>query len=254
MDALQLAERHLTNERAYNASNSILPSENQVIDRLLSDRLEMAGVWEEMLKTSRSEDVFLAAIRKIVSVSAFYHPEKTKSSRESLRIANEQVTDIQKKAKELATLLKRHIALASRESIQTGVREHPAEYFDHWGCFSPDGNLYANHLREQLDYLRYSYDSKYWPTFADCLESLAEMCAEPVQSIDHTMAFATSAREASRGDFVRSIERILQEFSIHLSIKSMTSMMNCALGLVDDAVDIEWMKKTRQRIRKTGDN
>lgn len=249
MDAIQQAENYLISARQYNLDNAILPSENAVIDRLLADSAEMRRVWIELGKKSHGLD-FIHAICGIVSIAAFWSPDKTRELREGRRICDEQADEIERKARELGDLLDKHTQQREQFGLSTPIQTHPVDCMAEWGRHdrSGDGNLFNHYIRPALENLRCQFDLKYWPTISECLRGIASQ--QNLEHFDPTTRDALSSREWSKNDFVIALRSRLAESNLKLTNSSMAAITNCALALVDDAYTEGSIKKAVQRIKK----
>ena len=254
---MEAISRFLAEERDYNISRDILGSETAVIERLQADSLEMQDAWQSLSKQCGDERQLFSVLRKIINLAAFYKPEAAKKARELACYERELRSDIDEAANHLLKLLRRYKNALSQSSIASEVvSPHVVDLMDAWadGTLTLDAHLYRQNLREHLWDMRDGSSSVYWPTIEDCLVGLSEKCKLPVHSVDNSLDVLTDSRESSKADFVRVMAASLSECRIELSNRDFASLMNCSLGLIDDAVNLEWVKKTRQRVRKGGDN
>lgn len=249
MDATQQAEEYLRSARQYNSDNAILPSENAVIDRLLADSAEMRRVWIELGKKAKGID-FIHAISGIVSIAAFWSPDKTRELREGKRICDEQAIEIARKAHELAELLDKHAQRCEQFGFSSSIQTHPVDCMSEWASNvqSVDGYLFNREIEPELVSLRARYDFKYWPSISDCLRGIASQ--QHFEYCDPTTRDALSSREWSKIDFISALRSRIAESDLELTNPSLAAITNCALGLVEDAYTEGSIKKAVQRIKK----
>ena len=253
---MEAISRFLAEERDYNISRNILGSETAVIERLQADSFEMQDAWQSLSEQCGDERQLFSVLRKIINLASFYNPESARNAREAIRNESEMRSEIALRAKELSELLQRYSRAPHNGFVISDIYASIGELFDHWSenSTSEDAYLYRTHLKEHMADLRCSYDAKYWPSLANCLSAMAEKAQKNTTLTGSQIELATQNRESSKTDYVRVIEWCLQENRVVLTNRHFASLINCSLGLMDDAVNIDWMKKTRQRIRARGDN
>lgn len=251
-----------------NLAAEIFASENKVIERLLADSAEMGLAWVSIGKRLNNERHFYKVLEIIVSTAAFHFPAKIGEHREALRRAVELNDEIAKKVGELADLLDKQFTLRESQSIRLRVSNDPVECMNQWAeAFGHNSDydtsrrthMFSSHVAPALHALRQQFDGKYWPTVSDLLRGMERAAADAyAESYDPLCLAALEVRESSHLDFVRALfadlgfakkyEGLPDEF--RFNPREVTAITNCAVGLVEDAITVEAIKKAVQRIEK----
>ena len=91
----KICESILNEEKQYNIEHKILPSENAVVDRLLSRGLELKEAYEELHeKLHKHPPALKVFLGLLLSTAAFWSPEKitkARSERDDLANINQQI-------------------------------------------------------------------------------------------------------------------------------------------------------------------
>lgn len=257
--ATKEAEAFLRSELEYNIAHKILPSENRIIERLLSARTSMREVYAELyrnLPAARQRQTVLGAL---VTTAAFFAPDKTKVVRDQMACAVRLNREIADKARELAVLIRCRRDACPDIRLPTDC--HPADLIERAAQCSTDDHkayLFRWHLLPHLTRLRGQYDLKYWPETDELLDALA--CVQddelPAAS-DAVMSEAIDSRSHSDADFTRALLAVIDESKIgsfgpppdfSLTAGALACFSNCALGRSEP--NEETLRKRRYRARK----
>lgn len=265
---VEQVEAYLHNEHQCNLEHSIYPSKNAVIDRLLTDRLNMADVYTELLEKcnpGNHQDMtcprWHIVMDAIISTAAFLNPHRTVRLRADMRTAIELNQNIKMKAGELAKLLRQRGDICEKAGFSSTPDYHPLDLLepatkvaDRMNSLLQTHALYKSYVKKEIEALGNRYDLKYWPRTADMIDALAEM-----QDIDPTpaysvMAAALSSDQASFRDFWRGLDAELSGLNhygvqVNFSDAALAAITNCTLGL-DAEITPSRVKKFRADERK----
>jgi len=256
---IKFCEEKLKSEKEYNLQHNILPIENEIIDRLLIRRTEMANVYleicEKLATVSSGVWIFL---RLIPSLAAIWNPEriaKQRVARTRLETINPEIGQC---AEQLTRLLLERNEIYNKSGFSADTHYHIVDVID----VAASGNgHYRSFLKPKLDSLASQYDLKYWPTLPDLVRVIGQdaQIAE-ISATDPLTQAATTGPRASRADFFKAlfahvdhnIEAGHLPPDFKLSDNALASIANCALDLgPNDLVDAAYVKRLRQRERKS---
>lgn len=256
--AIEKCESLLIESRRYNIEHEILPSENEVIERLLKHKDSMRVVYTEIAKTldDRQIDVFLGIV---LSCAAFWNPEKSaeyRHGRQELINTNQQIFE---KASALARLLEKREQLHNESGFASNTHYSIADVIHD----AAKGNgYYHSFLEVRLKRLKCQFDLKYWPSLEEVVSVIAtdSEYAETYATDELTEA-ATDSIRTSKADFLRAFYTALREncgctyqmlpAEFELTDKSVAEIMNSALDLpLEEQVDSTYVKRARQRFRE----
>ncbi len=258
-DPVTACESCLQDVRARYAGSDVWPSLVNVIDRLLSRRLELADAYAELhrdLPDWRSLDMLFDAV---LVAAAFYNRDKINEAhraRDELEKTNAVIASLGHK---LAEQLRRREELCNTSGLSTGEHHHIVDLIEEASESNP---LFKGYLWEGLDALRYRFDYKYWPSPASCIEVLANDAERAtVEAVDAlTVAATASRRRSGTADFFKAlIEAIAQRSTKRGGFvpedylptdQTLASLGSCALNLQpDQIVAAQQVKSIRQRLR-----
>jgi hypothetical protein len=250
--------KFLHSEIASNTEKGILRSENAVMGRLLEADLQSA--WSSLLQQIPDPGQWRVVVSRIVTVSAFLSPGRMREAREAKRDLEELRGEISKAAEELARLIERRSALASKWAFDAGdsadvidlIRKAAAESKDAW---LP--GLFPQYIEPSLERLRSRYDDKYWPSLPAIIRALANEAKNAhVEILDEHIRSALSSREHSIADYFRSLFHDFDELRsmsnsypfplppFQFSDRDLAAIAKAALGV---PVTAGQAKKARQR-------
>ena len=247
-------------EKRYNVEHEILPSENVIIDRLLSRRLELADTYKELhQKLSGRPHALKTLLGVVLSVAAFWGPEQIAEARSERARLKEVNRRIASKAAELAALVLERSELHNESGFSSNTHYHVAKVID--GAAA--GNyLFRSYVREPLHHLRGQFDLKYWPRIDDFLNEVARDAREAdLEASDPITAAATTGIRNSLTDFFEALFAGIEEnntgsfgfipMGLRLTDNTFATLANCALDLeTHDMVDAAYVKRLRQRKRE----
>ncbi len=253
-----VCEKILIDRKMYNLDNSILPSENILIDKILSRYNEMAHVYNELVgKYSELEiRVFFDAV---LTIAIFWSPEQSKRVRESKKQLVEINAQIANLAEEVAELLEKRQAIQSASSLWSGTYYHVCDVIEKAAI---NNGLFNSNVSEKLELLTSQFDLKYWPQITDFMHVLADDAKNSEITVcDSLTEVAISGTRASLTDYFKAFFcRIEEEANIHggqlpvdfdLSNKSWATLANCTLDLPADAmIDEDYMRRLKQRLKE----
>lgn len=265
------------------ADRPFLPSANTIISRLFADRLNMSGVYEELLNKYEKNEYWRPVMRAIIETAAGWNPEKIKNIRDDMRLINGGDgiqglnRTIEEKAAELAKLLRDRDAICKRSNLYRPDVYHPLDLIEPATKIAGahTHSLYTNYPKKPLEeiFRREFKALNYWPGIADILDALAQMQRKKSTPIDELDAVALKVRQAHIRDFWRvldvSILRLydstfpfrnpelpmllskLDSLKVMpwLSDKSIADTTNCVLGL-DAKIEDKHVKSYRTAERR----
>ncbi|MEO8723346.1 MAG: hypothetical protein ABI395_07465 [Sphingobium sp.] len=259
-DPTDFCETFLRSEIASNTEKNILPSESAVAERLLARRLEMAPVYAELHRELSPDERAIRVFLGIILSATFWDPEaiaEARANRARLGVVNAEIAGT---ADALAQLLREREELHNHSGFYSHTEYHPLNLIDRAG---EDIYLYKSYVRDSLKATR-TYDLKYWPKIADCIEVLAHDAEEAeIEAGDDITEDATSASRKGLADYLKAILAgiesrreglpILLPLDFTLSDASFAAVINCSLDLdADDGIGADFVKgfRQRQRLRK----
>lgn len=253
-------ETILRKGKASRIEKSILPSEVEIIDRLLARRLEMKDAYVELYeKLGRRPPALEVFFDCVASTTAFWNPEANvaaRAAREELVEINGQIATL---AERLANLLDRRETLHNTTGFYSETHYHPIDLVEQ---ASVGNYLYSSYVKEKLSALRGHFDLKYWPSNSDCLRVLGHDAEHAeVNAGDPLTEAGTKSTRQGLSDYLRSLFASLDEngvrdrgflpFRMRLSDSTLASLTNVALDLPQEKmIGAEFVKRLRQRDRK----
>lgn len=255
----QVCEDILLESKRYNIEHDILPSEIEIVDRLLARGTELVGAYEELHSKlhvhPRALQVFLELV---LSTAAFWGPEEIAEARAARNDLAEVNRQIAKKAAELANLLQQRSELHETSGFNSGTHYHVCQVIE---SAAKDHPLFTSYVQRGLKALRTQFDLKYWPPLSAFLQELAfDAEAANTEASDPLTAASTEASRPSLADFFKALFAAIDENSkrhygslpqdFRATDNTLASLVNCALDLgPDDLVDGPYVKRLRQRVR-----
>lgn len=259
-DAKIACENVLRKPREYNVERKILPSENVVIDRLLSRGTELRNVYSELYDKlgpySPALEVFLGAV---VSAAAFRNPERLKIARGQktrLQLINEEIAI---RSAELVELLDEQSKLENSTSFGSDTHYHIVNVIVE---AASDNSYFQLYVKDELELLSAQTALKYWPTLSDFMNVITnDAFVAEVETRDQIPEASIASKRSSFADFIRALLSAVDENSkqncgmLPLNFKigdeSLASLTNCALDLTPEKiVDGAYVKRLRQRNRE----
>lgn len=257
--ATQVCEKILTGEKGYNIQHAILPSENAIIENMLSRSVELKEAYEEIFEKLYSHDFALERFLELVlSTAAFWSPKEISESRANqkrLIEINQQIAD---RASDLAHLLEERSDLHDKSSFGSDTHYDICRVIE---AAAAQNFGYNSWVREPLAELSSRFDLKYWPSLSEFMDELA-LDAEraDIAATNPITAVATEAVRPSLADFFKALFVAIEKNSKReygrlpnnpkFSDNTFASLVNCALNLdPDNMVDAQYVKRFRQRER-----
>lgn len=258
--ALQVCEDILLDKKARNVQANILPSENIIIDRLLTRNGELWDVYSELyLKLGNYHQALRSFLELLVEITSMHNPGEVKRSRDAEKQLNEVNRQIYSKATELAELLKKRSELINTSGFTTDTHYHICNVI----CDASSGNPYfTSYLQDKLKQLQGQFDLKYWPRLDDVMQVIAEDARIAVPAaIDSITEAATIGGRASLADYFRALFEAIEcnrqkEYGFlpndfKLTDGSIATLTNCVLALEpEEMIDGAHVKNFRSRERK----
>ncbi|SDG81870.1 MULTISPECIES: hypothetical protein [unclassified Duganella] len=255
----QICEQILLDEKRYNISKHILPSETVIVDRLLGRGLELKNAYQELHgKLAHRPGALQTFLGQVLTTAAFWNPEKIREARTARNDLEETNRKIATKAAELANLLQRRENLHNTSGFTSDTHYHVCDVLKAAGR---DNHLFTSRVQKRFEELHNQFDLKYWPTLSDFLHELGSDADEAApQASDPLTEVATSALRSSLADFFKALFVAITENSarnygqlpndLRLTDATLATIVNCALDLgPDELVDSIYVKGLRQRER-----
>ena len=258
--AVVACEEFLRAERDYNAEHEILRSENEVVERLLSRRMELIDAYVDIhRRLDGTSHPVGNLLRVVVTTAAFWAPDdalRLRDERDRLSVVNERIAAT---STELAKLLRERSRLHDLGGFACDTHYHVLRVVED---AASDNHLFGSWVRDELAALRGRFDLKYWPRLHEFASALAEDAAEAVVApSDPVTRAATRSRRPSRADFFRALIEAIEEVcdgvvgglprSFGLGDETLATLGNCALDLpCEEMVDGAYVKRLRQRDRE----
>ncbi len=255
-----ICEGFLRKEKQRNLDKQILPSENEVIDRLLARGNELESAYQEIhQKLSRHHNALEEFLRRLLSTAAFWNPEDMKAARidrNRLIEVNRQITE---KASELSRLLNERSGLHNHSGFAGNTHHHVCEVIE---AASEHNPLFGMEVGEEFRRLYYQYDLKYWPSLSEFMMELSLDAHDlEIKATDPLTQAATESSRSSKGDFLRAFIASIEEGStcafgrlpsdLRITDNAMASLINCALDLdTEELASADYVKRFRQRERE----
>jgi len=259
-DARAICEALLAAERSDKIEKGILPSEVEVIDRLLARGLELDEAYEELLHKLHDHPHALRVFFDLLqSTAAFWSPEANIEARESRDRLVGVNQEIQEKASELACLLRERTELKNHSGFSCDTHYHPVDVIH---AAAEKNYSYQSWVKEKLNALTSQFDLKYWPDLSAFVQVIADDAARATPMPHDAVTDAgTEGKRAGLADTFKAFFVALEESSrrnhgflpnaFELTDQSMACLLSCALGLgPEKTVDSTYVKRLRQRQRE----
>lgn len=258
--ARAICETLLHAERIDRIEKIILPSEVEVIDRLLARGLELNEAYEELVTKLHGHPHALKVFFDILqSTAAFWSPEANIEAREGRDRLVKVNQEIQQKASELASLLNERTELKNHSGFSCDTYYHPVDVIH---AAAERNYSYQSWVKEKLNALTSQFDLKYWPELSEFVLAIADDAARATPlPHDPVTEAGTEGSRAGLADTFKAFFVALEESSrrnhgflpdaFELTDRSISSLMSCALGLgPDESVESSYVKRLRQRQRE----
>lgn len=258
--AREICEALLKSERNSKIEKSILPSEVEVIDRLLERGLELEDAYEELHgKLSDRPPALKVFFDLLQSTAAFWSPNANQEARRGkakLIAVNREIVEV---ATELAVLLNERTELKNHSGFSCDTLYHPVDAIH---AAAKRNYSYENWVKEKLEVIAGQFDLKYWPLLSELVQAIADDAAQAAPlPHDLVTAAGTEGVRAGLADSFRAFFVALEESSarhygflpsaFEITDRSVAILMSCALGLdPDKVVDSAYVKRLRQRLRE----
>ncbi len=268
MTPTERIEAYLRAERADRIEKKMLASEVRVIDALLANTVSMSSAYAEIHEKAPEGfwtfrpcgTAWHHVINAILSTAAFFSPDRIGTRRAALRRVEELSGEIEKKARELAHLLRTRSDYCNAHGIGSSSDYHPLDVLTCAAKASESRHLFAQWVAPHLGTLRGEFDLKYWPRTADYMDALADLQSPEAEALDERDRAAMESRQGqSPRDFVRALDEALnhltQSYGIRTSLshRTVAEITNCALALPpDEAMTREAVKALRAYQRRRG--
>lgn len=257
--ARNVCETILQESIRYNLEHEILPSENVVARRLLDRSEELIEAYQEVYdKLHHRPHAVKQFLGMLLSVQAFWSPEKIAHARTDRDALVEINQKIQGHARELADLLEERTRLHNTSGFSSRTLHHirdviDAAYKENWH--------YRTFLREPLEHLAGQFDLKYWPELSKIMLAIANDAEHAeLEATDPLTEAATLSKRPSTSDQVLALLAYIEEcrgnhdgalpYGFQLSDRSMASLLNVVFDVpVDKLLTAEYVKGRRQRAR-----
>jgi hypothetical protein len=258
--AREICEALLKNDRTDKIEKAILPSEVEVIDRLLARGLELEDAYEELYsKLSEHPPALKVFFDQMQCVAAFWSPDANQEARKGksrLIAVNREIVEA---ATALAALLEERAELKNHSGFSCDTLYHPVDAIH---AAAVRNYSYEHWVKEKLEAITGQFDLKYWPSLGDLVQAIADD-AEQAAPMPHdpVTEAGTEGSRAGLADTFRAFFVALEESSarnhgflpsaFELTDRSTAILVSCALGLgPDKVVDSTYVKRLRQRQRE----
>jgi hypothetical protein len=258
--AREICEALLKSTRTNKIEKSILPSEVEVIDRLLERGLELEDAYEELHRKLGDRPPALKVFFDLLQyTAAFWSPDANLEARKGkarLIAVNREIVEA---ATALAVLLNERTELKNHSGFSCDTLYHPVDAIH---AAAEKNYSYEHWVKEKLEAITGQFDLKYWPSLGELVQAIADDAAQaaPLPHDSLTEAGTEGARAAladSFGAFFAALEESSTRNygflpgAFELTDRSVAILMSCALGLgPDKVVDSAYVKRLRQRVRE----
>lgn len=257
--ARNVCETILREAIRYNLEHEILPSENVVARRLLDRGEELTEAYQEVYdKLHHRPHAVKQFLGMLLSVQAFWSPEKIAQARADRDALAEINKKIQGHARALADLLEERTRLHNTCGFTSRTLHHIRDVID---AADEENWHYRTFLREPLENLAGQFDLKYWPELSKIMLAIASDAEHAeLGATDPLTEAATLSKRPSTSDQVLAFLAYLEEcrgnhdgtlpYGFQLSDRSMASLLNVVFNLpVNKLLTAEYVKGRRQRAR-----
>ncbi len=243
----------------YNILNNILLGENAVAERLLGRGVELTEAYQEVYdKLRRRPHALSQFLGMLLSLQAFWSPEKiaeARADREALAEINQK---IERHARVLADLMEERARLHNTSGFSSRTLYHIRDVID---VASQDNGHYRTFLCGPLRHMAEQYSLKYWPKLDQVMLAIANDAEHAkLEATDPLTEAATLSNRPSTSDSVMAFLAFIEESrgghdgtlpqDFQLSDRSMASLLNVVLDLpADKLLAAEYIKGRRQRAR-----
>ena len=254
-----VCEKLLIEEKRYNIENNILPSENEIVDRLLARSAEMTDVYEELHNKLIAN---MGAIRSFLglalSTAAFWSPEKILVVRDQRKCLEDTNLQIAQKASELAHLLDKQSKLHNASTFTSNTHYHVCKVIE---AASKENSRFEYNVQKPLANLRRQFDLKYWPTLGEFVGEISINANNArIETMEPLTAASIAAKRPSLADYFKALFMSIEENRIQnggllprdftLTDNTLAILANCSLDLgPNDLRNGPYVKRLRQRIR-----
>jgi hypothetical protein len=257
--AREICETLLRAARSDRVEKAILPSEVEVIDRLLGRGLELDKAYDELRSKLYAHPPALEVFFDLLlSTAAFWNPEANLEARKGRARLIEVNRHIGEKATELASLLNERTGLKNHSGFSCDTHYHPVHVIH---AAAEKNYSYQHWVKEKLKSITGQFDLKYWPSVSEFVQVIADDAARATpKPHDAVTAAGTEGPRAGLVGTFKAFFVALEDSSernygllpraFELTDGSVASLMSCALGLDPDDVDSDYVKRLRQRQRE----
>lgn len=258
--AREICEALLKSDRSDKIEKSILPSEVEVIDRLLARGLELEDAYDEIhSKLSGHPPALKVFFDLLQSSAAFWSPDANQESRKGKARLIAVNREIVKVAAELAALLNERTELKNHSGFSCDTLYHPVDAIH---AAAERSHSYEHWVKEKLEAITGQFDLKYWPSLSELAQAIADDAAQAIPlAHDPVTEAGTEGVRAGLADSFRAFFVALEESSarhygflpsaFEITDRSVAILMSCALGLEPNkVVDSAYVKRLRQRVRE----
>ncbi|MGE6648482.1 hypothetical protein ACQKE0_04315 [Shewanella colwelliana] len=251
-------KQHLLLKKEYHEEQSMLPSENLIIDRLVEGFSELRGFVEHINKKLNplEKNEVLSAI---ISVCAFDNPEKLKVSRSKKCQLEELNRQIMESANELSNLIEKRSEINNNSDMSSGTFYSISQAV----CQAGAGNdNFENYVQSKFSSLFGQYDLRYWPDIHEVVKAIGDDASTAnVSASNEVTSAATRFQRASSKDTIRAFffwfdncecqyPNLLNKL-FNIPNKYYASVFNIGLSLnVDEIMSDEGMKQAKYTIKK----
>lgn len=257
-DARDACEALLQTERTYRIEHSILPSEIDVIDRLLTRGLELESAYQELYKKlSDHPSALRVFFDQLLGVAVHWSPEANQEAREEKSQLVKVNQRIEAVAAELAKLLAQRTELKNHSGFSCDTLYHPIDLIH---AAAASNYSYEHWVKESLEAVTYQFDLKYWPTLSQLAQAIADDAAKAKPQAHDVVTSAGTEGPGGLADTFRSFFAALEESKVgmhgfipdtfRIKDQSVADLIGCALGLSPGAVNSDFVKRLRQRARE----
>ena len=248
----------LFNRKADNLDNKIWPSENLVIDKLLSRFDEIECFCLQLNEKFNFMERY-SILDCLLGILAITKPSDLQKSREDKKSLQELNRKIAKQAFDLAELIEKRSELDNSTQMRSNTYYSISDVIND---AAQDNYLFQSNPKKQFNQLFYQYDLKYWPNIAQVIDAIGidADCAD-IEASDSITEAGTKSTRSSVVDTIRAFFTALKNYENrhhNLSLKVMnmsnqcfTSVFNIGLALgPDEIISDDQFKTAKHRIKK----
>ncbi|MEZ8307045.1 hypothetical protein BCT31_00865 [Vibrio lentus] len=238
--------------------NNIRPRDVELIDHLLSRRVELRGFYKELSAQLDTQQIFFV-LESVIDVAINWNPVEMKQARrdkKELETVNEQIAEL---SEQLAALLDKRSELKTNTDFTCDSIVRLTDLIQ----IAANGNsLFSSYLKDDITRMGNQFEYyRYWPSIADTVRTIGNDAEDlNVYSRFTLTEVATESKRSSNRDFLRALLVAFEEdqsdpaknisSSFGLTDAAIAAVATCALRLDDDVVTEDNVKTMRHSRKK----